>query len=203
MFRGAHEIDDALNRLGKRLLYADAASMTIVVCGGSALQMQGLSSRTTQDIDVCAAAASSSASPDTFGGAELPPAFLQAVGEVARDLGLNPGWLNTAAAEVLEVYGPPDGMAERLLARNYGPALRALFLSRIDQIHFKILAAADPAAPERHLEDLKARLCPTAVETRTAVRWLLDRRTSSWFRANVRHVVEMIGHADIARKIPN
>jgi hypothetical protein len=27
--------------------------------------------------------------------------------------------------------------------------------------------------------------------------------TSAWVRANIRHVVEVLGHADIARDIPN
>jgi len=73
MFRSVAEIDEALHRLGRRLLYADAPT-------------------------------------------------------VARDLGLSPGWLNTAAGEVLDVYGPPDGLAERLVMRDYGPTLRAGFL---------------------------------------------------------------------------
>lgn len=202
MFRSPQEVDMALAQLGKRLLYADATHVTIVVWGGSALQIQGLSTRTTQDVDVCAAALHPEASPAASGAATLPGAFLEAVQAVARDLGLNPGWLNTAAAEVLDVYGSPPGMEERLDARDYGPLLRALFLSRLDRIHFKILAAADPKAPERHLEDPVHRLRPTPGETRLAVAWLLDRRTTSWMRGTVRHVVEVLGHADIARDIP-
>jgi hypothetical protein len=203
MFRGSHEIDAALTHLGKRLLYADSSPVSIIVCGGSALLVQGLSTRTTQDVDVCAAAAQPAEAPLGSTSVNLPNVFLEAVQATAREMGLNPLWLNTAAAEVLEVYGPPKGMEERLLSRDYGPCLRALFLSRIDQIHFKLLAAADPLAPERHLEDLVHRLRPSAVEARMAVDWLLDRPTSSWVRANIRQVVEALGHADIARDIPN
>jgi hypothetical protein len=202
MFRSPQEVESALSQLGKRLLYADSPHVTIVVCGGSALQIQGLSTRTTQDVDVCAARVHPGASPAASAVATLPELFFEAVQAVARDLGLNPGWLNTAAAEVLDVYGAPPRMEERLVARDYGPVLRALFLARIDQIHFKVLAAADPKAPERHLEDLMLRLRPTAIETRMAVAWLLDRQTTSWMRGNVRHVVEVLGHADIARDIP-
>ena len=43
----------------------------------------------------------------------------------------------------------------------------------------------------------------SAVEAKMAVDWLLDRPTSSWVRANIRQVVEALGHADIARDIPN
>lgn len=202
MFRTAAEIDDALRRLGMRLLYADAPAVTIVICGGSALHMLGLSSRTTRDIDVCAAVISGERSTLARLDFRLPDVFMTAVEVVARDLGLSSGWLNTAAGEVLDVYGLPDGLAERLVIRNYGPALRAGFLSRIDQIHFKLLAAADPRAPERHLEDLRHRLRPTGEEVAAAVRWLLARPTSAWFRANVRHVVEELEYVDIAQQIP-
>jgi len=65
-----------------------------------------------------------------------------------------------------------------------------------------MLAAADPKAPERHMEDLRDRLQPSAEETATAVRWLLARQTSAWFRANIRKVVEELEHADIAHQIP-
>lgn len=202
MFRGPNEIDTALTQLGKRLVYANSPPVSIVVCGGSALQMQGLSTRTTQDVDVCAIAEHPAVMPAAYGSVNLPHGFMDAVDATARDLGLNPLWLNTAAAEVLDVYGPPAGMEARLSGRDYGPSLRGLFLSRIDQIHFKILAAADPKAPERHFEDLSHRLRPTALEARMAVGWLLDRPTSSWVRSNIRHVVEALGHADIARDIP-
>lgn len=202
MFRCPYEIETALAQLGKRLLYADAPHITIVVCGGSALQIQGLSTRTTQDVDVCAAAVWPADSPEASAAAKLPESFVEAVQAVAEDLGLHPGWLDTAAAEVLAVYGSPPGMEGRLVARGYGPLLRVLFVSRLDQIHFKVLAAADPKAPERHFEDLIHRLRPTPGETRMAVAWLLDRKTTSWMRGNVRHVVEVLGHADIARDIP-
>jgi hypothetical protein len=203
MFRGPQEIDAALSQLGKRLLYADVPPVSIVVCGGSALHMQGLATRTTEDVDVCAVAAHPAVTPIVCRPADLPCLFWEAVQATATDLGLNPLWLNTAAAEVLDVYGAPEGMDERLLVCDYGPSLRALFLSRVDQIHFKMLAAADPKAPERHLEDLTLRLRPTAVEARMAVDWLLHRPTSAWVRANIRHVVEVLGHADLARDIPN
>ena len=99
MFRSVAEIDEALHRLGRRLLYADAPAVTIVVCGGSGLHMLGLSSRTTRDIDICAAAIAGETSLAAARNAQLPAAFLTAVEAVARDLGLSPGWLNTAAGD--------------------------------------------------------------------------------------------------------
>lgn len=172
-----------------------------MICGGSALQMLGLSSRTTRDIDICATAPSLGG-PLLHRGSQLPDGFMAAVEAVGGDLGLSSGWLNTAAKEVVDVYGMPSGLAQRLVIRDYGPVLRGGFLSRFDQIHFKVLAAADPKAPERHMEDLRLRLRPTAKETAAAVEWLLARQTSSWFRAQIRQIVEALGHDEIARCIP-
>jgi len=201
MFRNVSEIDAALRQLGKRLLYADSPRLMIVVCGGSGLHVLGLCSRTTRDIDVCVAMLSRESFSWADRTTSLPSVVTQAVEAVSRDIGLPPDWLNTAASEVLEIYGPPNGLIERLEIRDYGPLLRAGFLSKIDQIHFKLLAASDPKSPERHIEDLQTRLRPSAEEATLAMRWLMARPTSRWFRANVRKVLEKLGHADVAQHI--
>jgi hypothetical protein len=86
--------------------------------------------------------------------------------------------------------------------REYGPSLTVYFVSRLDQVHLKLLAAADPKAEPRHLEDLISRIKPTADEVRTAVAWLLDRKTSPRFRWNVRRAVEALGYDNISHDIP-
>ena len=100
MFRSSTEIDSALERLGRRLLYADSPAVAIVVCGGSALQMLGLSSRIQRETSTIPAAAPSLGGPFPERGARLPDVFMAAADAVARDLGLSPDWLNTAAEEV-------------------------------------------------------------------------------------------------------
>ena len=54
MFGNAEEIEGALQRLGKRLLYEYADPLSLVVCGGSALNVLNIASRTTRDVDVLA-----------------------------------------------------------------------------------------------------------------------------------------------------
>jgi hypothetical protein len=76
------------------------------------------------------------------------------------------------------------------------------FVSRLDQVHLKLLAAADPKAEPRHMEDLLIRIRPTNEEVRAAVTWLLDRKTSARFRSNVRRTVEALGYDDISHSIP-
>jgi len=89
-----------------------------------------------------------------------------------------------------------------MAAAGVWPSLTVYFVSRLDQIHFKLLAAADPKAHPRHLEDLVRRIKPTPAEVQAAVRWLLGRKTSSWFRGNVRRAVETLGYEDIGGNIP-
>ena len=201
-FKNAKEIDGALQRLGKRLLYEYADPIALIVCGGSALNVLNLGSRTTGDVDVLAIVKKTAKGVRLCHDRSLPKDFSLVVAEVGRDLGLDADWLNMGPKDVLEVYGPPKGMMRRCERREYGPALTVYFISRLDQIHFKILAVADPKAAERHLEDLKRWIKPDAAEVLKVVKWLLDRRTSSWFRRNIRRVVEELGYEKICGKIP-
>jgi hypothetical protein len=201
-FRNAEAIDGALQRLGKRLLYEYAEPITLVVCGGRALNVLDIASRTTRDVDVLAIVEETPEGIRLRHDQPLSKAFSEIVGEVGRDLGLPGDWLNMGPRDVLRVYGAPQGMTERWERREYGPSLTVCFVSRLDQVHFKLLAAADPEAEPRHLEDLAQRMKPTEEEVRTAVGWLLGRKTSSWFRGNVRRAVEALGYDNISHEIP-
>lgn len=201
-FRGAEEIDGALQRLGKQLLYEYTKPISLVVCGGSALNVLKIARRTTRDVDVVAIVEETSKGIRLRHDRPLPSDFRTLVAHVGHDLGLRDDWLNMGPKDVLRVYGAPPGMIDRWKRRDYGPSLTVYFVSRLDQVHFKLLAAADPKAEPRHLEDLAQRIKPTADEVRTAVAWLLGRKTSSWFRSNVRRAVEVLGYVDINRDIP-
>jgi len=201
-FRNADDIQGALQRLGKRLLYDYAEPISLVVCGGSALNVLNIASRTTRDVDVLATAVNTANGIRLLHDQPLPKEFRDIVAEVGRDLGLEDDWLNMGPKDVLEVYGAPRGMTERWERREYGPSLTVYFVSRLDQVHLKLLAAADPKAEPRHLEDLVNRIKPTTEEIRTAVAWLLDRRTSPGFRGNVRRAVEALGYDNISNDIP-
>lgn len=93
-------------------------------------------------------------------------------------------------------------MTDRWERREYGPSLTVYFVSRLDQVHLKMLAAADPNSEPRHLEDLLIRIKPTAEEAQTAVTWLLNRKTSPRFRDHVRRVVEALKYDNISHSIP-
>lgn len=200
-FEDPTQIEGALERLGKRLAYDYADPIALIICGGSALNVLNIARRTTRDVDVLAVVEETEDGPRLRHDRVLPESFRLTVATVARDLGLDEDWLNMGPKDVLKVYGPPEGMLERLERREFGPSLTAYFVSRLDQIHFKVLAAADPKAQPHHLEDLAQYIKPSEEEVRAAVKWLTDRKTSSWFRGRMRHVAEVLGYDNISNEI--
>ena len=103
-----------------------------------------------------------------FPAEPLPVAVRDAAKIVARDLALEPDWLNSGPTGLL-VHGLPVGFADRLTARDFGTALRVSFASRIDQVFLKRYAASDRREP-RDFADLR-QLKPTGEELQAGARW--------------------------------
>jgi len=200
-FESPEQIDGALQRLGSRLLYEYTEPIALVICGGSALNVLNVAQRITRDVDVLAIVEETESGIVLRHDRALPDDFRKVVAWVAHDLQLEEDWLNMGPKDVLAVYGVPEGMTKRWEERNYGPSLKAFFISRMDQVHFKLLAAIDPRARARHLEDLVQRIKASEEEVRTAVDWLLNRETSSQFRDRVRLVVRALGYENISSDI--
>ena len=93
-FETAEEIDGALQRLGKRMLYDYSSPVSLVVCGGSALNVLKLARRTTRDVDVLAIAEQTPTGIQLRSDRSLPDDFCRLVAEVGRDLGLLEDWVN-------------------------------------------------------------------------------------------------------------
>jgi hypothetical protein len=139
--------------LGDLLESTDEAHHLIVI-GGSGLVAIHAVSRATRDVDVVAVeknGALMSAEP-------LPGAIVAAAAVVARDPGLERNWLNAGPTSLLDL-GLPEGFTERLTGRDYGSVLRVSFASRIDQIFFKLCAAADRREPRDGRRPAAARAC--------------------------------------------
>lgn len=192
----SESLERALKLLAGRLDLAQSAAVRLVVCGGSALIATGLRQRTTRDVDVVALinAAHHLASPDP-----LPQFLLDAAQQVARDLGLFDNWLNNGPSRGeggLFQMGLPEGFADRLTAREYGPRLTVYFIGRLDQIHFKLYAAVDQR-DGTHLADLRA-LSPTAGELEAAARWAMTHDVSDGFKMVMKETLRELGHAPVA-----
>ena len=98
---------------------------------------------------------------------------------MARDFDLPEDWLNSEAAADMLRLGLPEGFAERLTRRQYGPSLAVGYASRLDQIHFKLHATVDRAGG-KHLSDLRA-LEPSQTELLAAARWTRTHDPSDGF----------------------
>ncbi len=96
---GAEGIGRALRRVGE-LLQARGERFHIVVIGGAAVNLLGIVSRATTDVDILAFARSNASGslrlvpPDE----PLPQTLLDASRTVGTDLNLDPNWLNTGPA---------------------------------------------------------------------------------------------------------
>ena len=176
-----------------------AESIGLVICGGSALIAMGLRQRTTRDADVVALM---NQAGELVNPAPLPPALVEAATQVGRDLGLGVNWLNNGPSSGeggLYQMGLPAGFISRLTRRVLGPRLTVYFIGRLDQIHFKLYAAADQRDPT-HIEDLRA-LYPTDPELEAAARWAMTHDVSEGFRQVLQQLLKEMGYESVAQII--
>lgn len=168
-----------------------------VVCGGSALLALGLIRRTaTRDVDVLARVEGASlmtANP-------LPDWVVKAVEQIQVHLGLPEKWFNTGPSDdSFFRFGFPAGMADRLQSRDYGPSLRISYISRYDQVFFKLYAAAD-ADQGRHYHDLQD-LKPSEEELLAAARWTRVQDPSEGFLYVLSNVLKGLGHETLIERL--
>ena len=188
-------LDRAMTLLGNLMVARKRSPIHLVVCGGSALIALNLVTRTTKDVDVLA----------TLDGDQLhcarplPDWLHEDANAVRTELNLPDNWLNDGPAdENLFRLGLPSGVAGRLVQREFGPVLKVGFISRYDQIHFKLYAAADQGG--RHFTDLK-KLSPTADELLAAARWTFTQDVSEGFRQVVGEVLQALGYENLIEQL--
>jgi hypothetical protein len=194
MFTESREIHEQLERFAAALELEGADAMEMVVCGGAGLQVLGQIERATRDIDVVAL---------VVGGQDIDPDPLKeevkrAILRVAADEGLPEDWLNTGPADNQRL-GLPNGLLQRAVIRRYGARLTVHFLSRYDQIHFKLYAVVD-SGPGKHFEDLR-RLQPTAQEIKEAALWSMTHDPSEGYKQMLLQVLEIFGFEGVADEL--
>ena len=148
----AEEIKTYLTALSERLGLLGERDVALVVCGGAALSVLGLTQRTTRDIDAIAFLVASPTGRQILVKAEFGDKFESAAAAVARDYGLPEDWINCGPAGQIDT-GLPHGLRDRLVSRRYGENLVVYYCTRTDLIHLKLYAAVDVRG--RHLDDLK------------------------------------------------
>lgn len=188
-------LDDALDALAAFLEDAKAAPEHLLLIGGAALLALGLVSRTTRDVDIMAGVDARSGLVDPR---PLSEALKCAAEKVARELDLDPQWLNTGPADQLQA-GLPEGFLSRLTRRDYGSHLMIYLPGRYDLIHLKLFAAVDQGTG-RHTSDLAA-LKPNDEELLAAARWVITQDAGEVFPELVRQTLKETGHESLAGRI--
>jgi hypothetical protein len=187
-------LENALLALGETLA-TRGLRYEVVVIGGSALLLRGVTRRPTRDLDVMAIVIKGE-----YRKSEPLPVELQtAVRDVGETLGIGPDWLNGKASGLLN-FELPKGFERRTEAREYG-ALTIRIADRVDLIFLKLDAAVSDGPHSRHFSDLQA-LKPTQVELLAAATWLttvVD--LSEGFRREMVQALGVLGVADAEQRL--
>jgi hypothetical protein len=185
--------------LSGRLTIAGAPAYHLVVCGGTALVATNLVRRATRDVDIVAIANDDG---ELIDPAPFPEPLVQAAREVAEDLGLQGDWLNNGPSSGdggLYRLGLPRGLSERLIWREFGERLTVAFVSRYDQIHFKLYAAVDQFG-SYHATDLQA-LQPLDEELLAAAAWSRSHDPSEGYLESLRTFLREFGYEHLVERI--
>ncbi|MDB4957865.1 MAG: hypothetical protein JWO36_5434 [Myxococcales bacterium] len=181
MMLNSGELEAALSALGELLVEREQPH-GLAIIGGGALSITRFIQRSTKDLDIVALFENGVLKI----AAPLPDALAEAIRDVAGYLRLAPDWLNNGPTSMMQL-GLPEGFLARCERRVYG-ALTVLFASRLDQIHFKLYAAADDRPAGKHHRDLEA-LTPTADELEQAAAWARGHDPSQGFAVMVAGVL--------------
>jgi hypothetical protein len=144
------DIKNALNLLNFYLKMKNQ-TRAFTICGGASLFLQGITTRTTRDIDVV--------------GAEIDSSLQEAAVLVAKDLGLKPLWLNSEPKALARDMKP--GWEERIFLIYEESHLKVFSISREDMIFSKFYAYCDR---QKDIEDLVS-LKVTSSEINEALNW--------------------------------
>lgn len=198
------DLRDLLRQLHDALVLQDSPPIDWIVCGGSALSLQALTGRTTEDVDVLAlwrTDTKQAVAPGSF-----PDPVAKAIDRVAE---ANPSlrgrsgsrrrWVNLGPQEITR-QGLPEGFAGRLVPLRIGERLTLHLLGRLDLIVLKLYAACDDLGDRQHVHvgDL-LRLSPTAEDLAFALDWVLTRPDPEHrIRPALKRLLQEFGHDDLA-----
>ena len=192
----SESIEKIFTALNKNIKFNKGRKISIVVCGGTALFVMGLINRTTRDVDVLGLVDEKNKGTISY-LKKFPDWFLKSANTVARDFNLPDDWINLGPAEQIK-SGLPEGLFKRLKRKEYGKHLNVYFISRIDQIFFKLYASLDRGG--YHVDDLWE-LEPTEKELFNACRWVLTQDVSAGFKSILLSFLNNFKYNGIAEKL--
>jgi len=190
-------LDEILFALERQIQFHGGSPIGLLVCGGTALAALGLIDRTTKDVDVMAEVEETDEGMRIWKISRFPEWLDKAAKTIARDFVLPEDWLNLGPASQMELE-LPTGIEGRLVKESYGNYLAVYFISRTDQIFFKLYAAVD--RNDYHVQDLIA-LHSTEKEMEEAARWVLTQDVSQEFRSILKDFLKKHRYGPIADRI--
>jgi hypothetical protein len=122
---------------------------------------------------------------------------MDAAERVKRDFNLPETWINVGPTAIVRL-GLPFNLEQRLTKKRYSSALYVYFISRLDQIHFKLYASADRGG--HHIDDLMA-LNPKTEELERAARWSMTPDVSIGFRLILKDLLKKLGYPNVSERI--
>jgi len=192
-----NNLDEILHALDRQIEVHGGSPISLVVCGGTALFALGLILRTTKDIDVLGIVSKEQGQILIKRINKFPKYLIEASKAVQKDFGLPEGWINKGPTSQVD-SGLPHGFEERLVEKKYGNYLSIYYISRLDQIFFKLYAAVD--RNDYHVDDL-FQLKPTKREIEEAARWVLTQDVSIGFKTILIDFLRKHGYEDISKRI--
>ncbi|HZX11702.1 MAG TPA: DUF6036 family nucleotidyltransferase [Acidobacteriota bacterium] len=192
-----NNLDEILHALDRQIEVHGGSPISLVVCGGTALFALGLILRTTKDIDVLGIVSKEHGQILIKRINKFPKYLIEASKAVQKDFGLPEGWINKGPTSQVD-SGLPHGFEERLVEKKYGNYLSIYYISRLDQIFFKLYAAVD--RNDYHVDDL-FQLKPTQREIEEAARWVLTQDVSIGFKTILIDFLRKHGYEDISKRI--
>jgi hypothetical protein len=190
-------VNEIFYALNTQIRISEGLPIGLVVCGGTALVALGLLNRTTKDADVLGTVEDTEEGFTIKRIEKFPEWLIKASEKVERDFSLPENWLNLGPASQIET-GLPPGFTTRLVKKNYGEYLTIYFISRTDQIYFKLYAAVD--RNDYHTQDLFD-LKPAEKELEDAAKWVLTQDVSEPFRIILKDFLYRKGYGNIAKRI--
>lgn len=92
----------------------------------------------------------------------------------------------------------PKNFERRLIKKSYSKDLYVYYISRLDQIHFKLYASADKGG--HHVGDLMS-FKPSSKEMEQAALWSMTHDVSESFRLVLKDFLKKLGFQDVSDKI--
>jgi len=190
-------IENLLTALGKQIESMQEGPINIAVCGGASLNVLGQVRRTTKDIDIMGIVKREESGKFNVEEAVLPQWFIDAADRVKKDFNLPDNWINVGPTSIVR-FGLPKNFEKRLIKKRYSNALCVYYISRLDQIHFKLYASADKGG--HHIDDL-LELKPKNKEIEQAALWSMTHDVSENFHLVLKDLLKKLGFNNVSKKI--